>query len=135
MVSISKNPEEEGFTIVELIVSILVAVILIASVNSIYTSHLVQSHQMRSMAVVTSFIENKVETLRSIGFLGLNDGTTNITSELPSDLMSPKSGSIVISSQASGLKKVVIGVSYFDGGKTRNYSYQTFIGELGVGQY
>jgi len=135
MTIIGKNQKDAGFTIVELLISILVAVILIASVNSIYTSHLVQSHQMRSMMVVTSFVENKVEVLRSIGFLGLNDGTTDITSELPSDLMSPKSGSMVVSSQTSGLKKVVINVSYFDGGKTHNYSYQTFIGELGVGQY
>jgi prepilin-type N-terminal cleavage/methylation domain-containing protein len=125
----------DGFTIIELLVSIVITVILVAGINAIYIAHLSSSQQTRSMSTVASYAENKIESLRSLGFLGLSDGSTDISNELPGDLKNPKSGTLIISSKETGLKEVKLNISYNDQGNTRDYSYTTYIGELGVGQY
>lgn len=127
--------QKNGFTIVELLVSLVVVAILTVGINSIYLTHLVQTQKVRNLALVNSFAENKIEALRSAGFLGLNDGTTDISNELPSDLWSPRSSSLQISSATAGLKNVDLTITYNDSGATRTYNYQTYVGELGVGQY
>lgn len=93
------------------------------------------SHRARDVAAANSYVENKIESLRSTGFLGLNDGTTDLTSELPSELKSPRSGTLVITSQTGAIKRAVVSISYNDQGASRTYSYTTYVGELGVGQY
>jgi prepilin-type N-terminal cleavage/methylation domain-containing protein len=135
MSNISTIDREKGFTIVELLVSMVVVAILIVSINSIYLTHLAQSHKARSLILVNSFVENKVEALRSAGFLSITDGTIDISNELPSDLNAPKSASLQVSSAESGLKSATVSVTYNDNGAPRTYSYQTYVGELGVGQY
>lgn len=126
---------QAGFTMVELLVSVIVVVILVAGINSIYLTHLTESHRVRNLALVNSFAENKVEALRSAGFLNLSDGTTDISSELPADLWSPKSASLQISSAESGLKDIYLTITYSDSGTNQTFNYQTYLGELGVGQY
>jgi len=126
---------QAGFTIVELLVSVLVVAILVAGINSIYLTHLAQSHRVRNLALVNSFAENKIESLRSAGFLAVSDGTTDISSELPADLWSPRSATLAISPTVSGIKNIVLSITYSDGGQPRTFNYQTYLGELGVGQY
>jgi len=130
-----KHKPKGGFTIVELIVAIVVGSIICSAAIMLVVSHLHLSQQSRDIVLANAFVENKVESLRSIGYSGLSDGTTDITSELPTELNQPKSGSQVITSESDGLKRVVISVTYNDQGANRTYSYTTFVGELGVGQY
>ena len=130
-----KESRQVGFTIVELIVSMIVVGILIVGLNSIYMAHMIQSHRARNLVIVNSFVENKIESLRSAGFLSISDGTSNISTELPTDLGAPHSATMQITSPVSGIKKVALSITYNDGGGQRTYDYQTYIGELGVGQY
>jgi prepilin-type N-terminal cleavage/methylation domain-containing protein len=130
-----KNKQQNGYTIVELIVSIVVASILLLAINSILTTHLYMSQRSRDLVLTNSFAESKIESLRSIGYLGLSDGTTDITSELPAELSSPRNGSQVISSYATDIKLVTVTIIYNEQGGSRTQTYQTYIGELGVGQY
>jgi prepilin-type N-terminal cleavage/methylation domain-containing protein len=125
----------QGFTVVELLVSIIVAAILITSVSTILTTHTYISQQGRDLALANAFAEAKVETLRSIGYLGLSDGTTDITSELPSELSSPRTASQQISSYTNDIKAVTLSITYNEQGKSKTHTYKTFVGELGVGQY
>jgi prepilin-type N-terminal cleavage/methylation domain-containing protein len=129
------DKQKNGFTIVELLISMVVVAILIVGINSIYLSHLTQSQRVRNLIIVNSFVENKVEALRSAGFLSIEDGTTDISNELPTDLRSPKSASLHIGSATSGLKDINISIIYNDSGTQQTYNYQTYLGELGVGQY
>lgn len=129
----SKN--NSGFTIVELLVTIVVGVLFTIALGLIVSTHTHISQQNLDLATANSFAEQKIEELRSKGFLSLNTGSTNITNELPSQLASPRSGTLVISDQSTGLKKIELAITYNDQGKAKTYQYSTYVGELGVGQY
>lgn len=126
--------QQSGFTIVELLVTMIVGAIFVTSINLVLTTQVYISQRSRDLIMANAFVEKKVEALRSQGFLTLTNGTTSITSELPTELSAPRSGSVVITTQSTATKKVVINVSYNEQGTTRSLSYTTFIGELGVGQ-
>jgi type II secretory pathway pseudopilin PulG len=125
----------DGYTIVELIISIIVGTILVMAISLYISSHTHLAKRAKDITAVNLYANNKVEALRSKGFLGLTNGTTSLTSELPTELSKPKSGSMVISSESSAIKRVVLTITYNDQGANRTYTYTTFIGELGVGQY
>lgn len=134
LTSRSKTSSEFGFTIVELIVTMLVGIVLVGSVNTIYTNQLYLSQRTRDTVLVNAFVEAKVEALRSQGFLSVPLGTTNITSELPVELSTSRSATLSVTTFSSSIKQIEITVSYNEQGTTRSYSYITYLGELGVGQ-
>lgn len=127
--------KQDGYMIVELLVTLIVGGILILSLNSIVSSHTYLTQRGRDLSVANSFAEQKFESARSIGYLGLTIGTTDITSELPSELKAPRSATQTITSQSSALKKVYISITYSEQGTPRSSTYAGYIGELGVGQY
>lgn len=127
--------DDHGFTLVELLVAIIVGAIFAGSANLIIVQQSHLSQRGRDLVLANSFVEGKVEDLRSIGFSGLGNGTTDVTSELPNDLKAPHSANLAISSSSTSIKQVVISLTYNDQGTNRSYSYTTYIGELGVGQY
>ena len=123
-----------GFTLVELLVSIAVGAIVVASLNSLVTSYLHVSQRGRYLSAANSFVEGKVEAIRNNGYNSINAGTTSLNSQLPSTLPPGSSGSMVVSNPSNGLKQIDITVSYKDQGTVKSYSYTTYIGELGVAQ-
>lgn len=129
------NQDQYGYTLVEILVTIIVGAILVSSISLVVSNQSFLAQRGRDVTIANSYAENKVEELRSVGYLGLTDGTTNITSELPSELGSPRSASLVISTVTTGIKKAVLTISYNEQGATRTTSYTTLVGELGVGQY
>lgn len=118
----------------ELIVTMLVGIVLVGSVNTIYTNQLYLSQRTRDTVLVNAFVEAKVEALRSQGFLSVPLGTTNITSELPVELNNSRSASLAVTTHSTSVKQIEITVSYNEQGTSRSYSYITYLGELGVGQ-
>ncbi len=126
---------EAGFTLVEILVTIIVGAIFVGSANLIIVQHTHLGQRGRDLVLANAYVEGKIEELRSQGFSSLSNGTTDITNELPSDLKAPHTASLIISSQSTSIKKAVISLTYNDQGAVRSYSYTTFIGELGVGQY
>lgn len=130
-----KYKKSDGFTIVELLVAIIVGAIIIGAATGIIVSQTHISQRGRDLIIANAYLENRIESLRSAGFAALSIGTTDITSDLPIELNSPRNGNIVITSQSSAVKKILINISYNDQGTSRSYSYTTYIGELGVGQY
>ena len=124
-----------GFTIVELLVTMIIGGLLAGSVALFLSLHTHIAQRGRDVSVTNSFVENKVESLRSAGYLTLLNGTTDITNELPSELKKPRSASMVISDEDTAIKRVDISVTYSDQGTPRTYTYSTLVGELGVGQY
>lgn len=130
-----KQTSQEGFTIVELIVALVVGSVLIGSVNLIYTNQSYLSQRVRDSVLANAYAEGKIEALRSAGYLGISNGTTDVSGELPSELNAPRSASLQISTPSAGLKQVDLTLTYSEQGTPRTLSYRTYIGELGVGQY
>src|SRR3990167_10154896 len=127
--------QQAGFTLVELLVAIIVGAIFAGSANLIIVQHTHLGQRGRDMVLANAYVEGKVEALRSKGFIGLNNGTTDITNELPTDLNAARSATLQISNYSNSIKKIDIAIAYNDQGANRTYSYSTLIGELGVGQY
>ena len=121
-----------GFSVVELVLSIVIGALLILALTQIIGNYIALSQKSRNVVLANSYVEGKMETLRNIGFNGLNNGTSNITSELPSQLPSPKSASLVVSAHADNLKQVDISLTYNDKGKTQTYNYTAYVGEISV---
>ena len=131
--SVLRN-SESGFTLVELIVSIVVGAVVIASMNQVVNSYIHVGQRGRYLNLANSYIEGKAEALRNIGYNGLSTGTTSLTSELSSQLPPSRSATMTVSTPQTGLKQIDLTISYKDQGQTVSYSYTTYIGELGVGQ-
>jgi prepilin-type N-terminal cleavage/methylation domain-containing protein len=124
-----------GFTLVELLVTIFACGVVLGGLSIAVDSQSAVAQRHRDMVIANAYANSKVEALRSKGFLGLTDGTTNLTSELPAELKSPRSASLVVSSHTVSVKQVDLTITYNERGVARTYSYTTLIGELGVGQY
>ena len=128
-----KQKNETGFSIIELIIAMVVGVTFISSMNLVVDNYTTLGKRSRNLVLANSYAEAKIEGLRNNGYNTLTIGSTNLTSELPSQLPS-RSGTMTISQSQPGLKQVDISISYSDLGVTRAYSYRTYVGELGVGQ-
>lgn len=126
---------ENGFTIIELLIAIAVVGILVPTLIGFVNTLNRFNDRARDMAIVNALVENKVESLRSIGFSGVNNGSTSFSSELPNTIGSPKSATYTVTTPVAGMRQIDISVSYNDHGTTQTTTYRTYIGELGVGQY
>jgi prepilin-type N-terminal cleavage/methylation domain-containing protein len=124
----------EGFTIVEILVSIAVAAVVTMALNSVVTTYLHVSQRGRYLNLANSYVEAKIEALRNEGYNSLSAGTSSLTSELPSQLALTRSASMTVTNPSGGIKQVDITVNYKDQGFTNSVSYTTYLGELGVGQ-
>src|SRR5437870_4325126 len=102
----SATSKSQGFSLVELILAITVGVMFIASVNQIVNNYVHLGQRSRDLILANSYVEGKFEGLHNIGYNGLNTGTTDLTSELPSQLPNPHSASMTISSPQTGLKQI-----------------------------
>jgi len=129
----NKN-RQNGFTIVELIVTIVIAGIIIPAVALALNNLTAINHRARDLAIANTVAQNKVETLRSIGYNSIATGTVDFSSDLPSSMGAPKSASYTTSTPTTGEKQIDITISYTDYGVTRSLTFRTYISELGVGQ-
>jgi prepilin-type N-terminal cleavage/methylation domain-containing protein len=125
---------QAGFTLVELLVSIVVAAVVTASLTQVVTSYVHMSQRGRYLNIANAYVEAKVEAIRNLGYNGLNSGTTDLATDLPTQLPRIRSGSMTVTTPYSGIKKVDISVTYNDQGQNNSYNYTTYVGELGVGQ-
>jgi prepilin-type N-terminal cleavage/methylation domain-containing protein len=130
----NRNKQQDGFTIVELVITIIIAGVIIPSVAIALTNLSVINKVARDKALANMVVQNKVETLRSAGYNSLSDGSTSFVSDLPSTIGSPKSATYTVSSPAAGIKQIDISMSFTEYRVTKNLSYRTYISELGVGQ-
>ena len=126
---------QSGFTLVEILTTLAAAAIMIGAVTVAVNSQSALAQRHRDLVIANAYANGKIESLRSQGFLGLTDGTTDLTNELPEELKAPRSASLVISAESVSVKEVDLTITYHERGNNRTLSYTTLVGELGVGQY
>jgi prepilin-type N-terminal cleavage/methylation domain-containing protein len=129
-----KANKQAGFTLVEVLVTIAVSAIVIATLSSVVTSFVHVAQRGRYLNLANSFVESEVEALRNGGYNSLTIGTTSLTSSLPAQLPPGSTASMTVTNPSPGIKQIDISVAYKDQGQTNSYAYTTYIGELGVGQ-
>lgn len=134
-----------GFTLVEIIVTIAVFAIILPAIAAMIVSLNAINDRARELSVAHALTQNQVEELRSEGFLAIETGADQPFSvELPNalnELSATYTVSLYDPDGAGGedpdpsLKRIVLNIEYNDHGETRRLQYQTYLGELGVGQY
>lgn len=129
------HTKQSGFTLVELLVAIIVGTVFVTSINTVVNSHAYLAQRTQNLIFANAFAEGKIEGLRSGGYLSLADGTTDISAELPAELVAPRSGTLQISTSSAGIRRIQLSITYNDLSTPRTYNYTSLIGELGVGQY
>lgn len=127
--------KSKGFTIVELVIAITVFALLIPAVASFLNLLNVLNDRAADTAIINALAENKIESLRSAHYNGLNNETVDFTSELPVTIAAPRSATYQVTTPVTGIRQVDMTVTYNDHGQQKTLAYKTYVGELGVGQY
>ena len=132
----TKNSRGEGgFTLVELLVTIVVLGIVIASLGGLYYIMQITQVQSQHYDIAVRAARTEIENLRNNGYASLTPGSTiNFTSSLPSALPHDKSGMVTISEPIADLRRVDVTITYTDYGKSQNVTLSSEIGVIGLGQ-
>lgn len=126
---------EEGYTLVELVITILVFGVISASVTNLFLT--INQSQVRSnyLESASRAAQREVESLRNSNYASLTPGEDiDFTSQLPAILPPDKAGAVEVSEPASGLRRVDVTVSYTHQGKTQEVKLSSLIGEIGITQ-
>ena len=135
IIKISMNKNTRGFTIVELIISIIVIGIVVMALSSLFVSIQNTQTQANYKENATRAAQREIETLRNNNYNALVTGSTiDFTNQLSPKLPKGSSGTVVVSEPTSGLKRVDATVSYPDGNKTHKVQLSSLIGVIGITQ-
>lgn len=128
------NKNEAGFTIVELITTIIVLGVVITSIGTFSVYIQTSQRQSNYKEAATRAAQKEIEALRNNNYNSLTAGSNiDFTSNLPSSLPPGKSGIVTVTEPMPGLKRVDVSVTYPDSG-TREVRLSSLIGVLGITQ-
>jgi prepilin-type N-terminal cleavage/methylation domain-containing protein len=126
---------QAGFTIVELIAATAIMGLLIIGIVNLYITIEVTQRKSYHLEIASRAGEREIESLRNSQYSNLVPGTTlYFTSELPTELPAPRTGSVDVSEPEVGLRRVDITITYKDGNDTKTVKQSSLIGILGIGQ-
>lgn len=126
---------DKGFTLVELMVTIVVFGLVITGIAGMY--YIMQVMQVRSQHLDLAMRDARaeIEGLRNNGYNSLTPGSTiNFTSSLSAELPKDKSGTVVISQPLPELRRLDVTIQYSDYGKQQKVTLSSNIGVIGIGQ-
>lgn len=126
---------EAGFTLVELLVTIVVLGIVISSLGGLY--YLMQETEVRSQQydLAVRAARTEIESLRNDGYGSLTPGSSiDFTTSLPSALPANKNGTAAVSQPTTGLRRVDVTVTYTSYGIPQTVELSSDIGIVGLGQ-
>lgn len=133
--------KSEGFSIVELLLTITVLSVLIGTFTTLFVS--IKSTNLRAKMVVeansTAYAklqeyENKQFSAIPTGDSATNYEVENFTDQLPNSLHLPVNGYVYSESVSPTLKKVRVHVDYNGNSRQRDLDYTTYIQQSGAGR-
>ena len=131
-----KLPDKpQGFTLVELLVSIMVLGVVSSGITSLFMTIQRVQVQTAYLESATRAAQREVESLRNNNYNNLTPGQTiNFTSSLPTSLPSNRSGTVAVTEPVSGLRRVDVMVTYGSGSSQRKVELSSLIGVIGIAQ-
>lgn len=128
------HKNENGFTLVELLVAIVIVGLMATGVTSLYIAIEKTQRKTRLLETATRAGEKKIEELRNNHYNSLENDTVIDFSDELSSLPEPRSGTVNVSEPTPGIKRVDVTISYKDGRSSRDVELSSLIGVLGIGQ-
>lgn len=130
----AKIKNNHGFTLVEMMVTIIVLGLAVAAIGSLYYN--MQSLQVKSrhIDVATRAAQTQIEILRNNSYNSLTPGSTiNFTSSLPDSLPHDAQGAVEVSEPVAGLRRIDVTVTY-TAGSPQEVKLSSMIGVIGISQ-
>lgn len=127
--------KKDGFTLVELLVTMLVIGVVFIGLSNIFISIQRAQVQTSYLESATRAAQRQIESLRNSSYSNLVAGQTiDFSSQLPSNLPVGSTGTVAVTEPSTGIKRVDVTVSYEYAGDTRNVSLSSLIGVIGIVQ-
>gem|GEM_PF-1681361 len=125
-----------GFTIIELVVTMAFMGIVIVAISELYTGVRQANRTANNYTIAVQVAQQLVEKYRNTPYSNIAVGTTDVTSSAltpyPS-LLSPRSATTTVTViDAAGLKQLDVAVSYKDRAGTKDVRLSTLISYKGV---
>jgi prepilin-type N-terminal cleavage/methylation domain-containing protein len=131
--SIYKN--DSGFTLVELLITIIVLGIASTSIGGLYYTTEIIEVQSQHYDIAVRAARSEIEDLRNDGYNALTPGTTSFTSRLPLSLLpAGAAGTVIVTQPIPSLRRVDVTVAYVDYGKSETITLSSSIGIIGIGE-
>ncbi len=130
-----QKQSQSGFTIPELIVTIVFIGFAFIGITQLYLSIQRIQEETTYVQIASHAAQTEIESLRNSNYNSLTVGQNiDFSGALPSNLPSPRSGTVVVSSPMAGLARVDATVSYTDHGTQRQVELSSMIGIIGISQ-
>lgn len=125
----------EGFTIPELVVTIVFIGFAFLGITTLYLSSQRIQENTSWLQSATRAGETEIESLRNDDYASLTVGQNiDFSSQLPATLPAPRTGTVVVTEPLSGLKRVDVTITYRDHDATRTVQLTSLIGVIGISQ-
>lgn len=125
----------QGFTLVELLVTIIVIGVVFSGLSSIFIGVQRAQVQTNYLESATRAAQTQIESLRNINYNNLTPGVDiDFSNDLPETLPSNSTGNVVVSEPATGLRRVDVTVTYEYGGENKDVVLSSLIGVIGIVQ-
>lgn len=123
-----------GFTLPELLVTIVVIGIAFMGLSSIFIS--IQRMQVKTayLESATRSAQREIESLRNINYNNLTAGQNIDFSDQLVDLPTGSTGNVTVTEPSPGLKRVDVTVTYSYEGQAKNVNLSSLIGVIGIAQ-
>lgn len=123
-----------GFTVTELLIAMALFAIVVPLFAVGINNLTVLNNRARDLSLANMVAQNQFEALRSAGFNSIEVGNYDFTANLPSTLAEPKIATYEVTAPETGIKEVLVTITYSDYGSDRTVQYKSLISELGVAQ-
>jgi len=133
---------EEGFSIVELLITLIVIGVTFGAFLTIFTNIQNINKKATDINTANALAFAKVQQYENTAYTSLPvtapSGTLveieDFSGSLPTTLQSPRVGKVYMNSMSTTLKHVVVSIEFGDGSAKRTIQYANFIQKNGLGR-